>query len=937
MTSALPRPRANRLLFLFIAAFSLLFAALASGQEIDEFDPIAAGGELDDLSALLDTEPVDLGVLTTTRARAGQIAADASACAARWTDERTRLEERFAPLEDVTGDVAPSVFDQRTQVLQLLEAARELETACAGVEAEATGLIDRVTEIQNRLSQQFLSYRADTIVSAVREFPQRVRTWPEQIRDANQLRLVGELEPLDLFWFLIGGGVIAAALGVFLRQRFNSWYAAAGGADAAPQMRYLFPKPLAGYSPSLLTGIAFIVVLYAAIESPSLDLAVIRIALGIFLFGLGCVVIDWATGPLSPSADIKGLIPDHVKPLRFRLRVLLLTLVASFVLLGTDWLTIRLIGPEVTGRAAMIFLVACALVYLNLYLGRIPGLQHRFRVLRVIVTLALLVGIVAVLIGYQNFAGYLIHGITRSALAAFLLWILIWLVSKAFEYLSSEDTPAAANLRRTLGTTRRGSRSGLGFMQLIADLVLWLSFFVYLIYVWDESRTTLDRLIELVVRGGTVGELELVPAKIIGGILVFAVLLILIGRSKRWIDRRWLQHIVIERGAREALITLFGYLAFVIALLIGLTQAGVDLRGLAIVSGALALGIGFGLQEIANNFVSGLILLFERPIRAGDFVTVGDIEGFVRKISIRATEIETLDNQNVLVPNSELVSGRVTNWVLRDTHGRLRIVVGVAYGSDVEAVREILEQVAREHPEVITDGRAPEPRALFMGFGDSSLDFELRCRINRIDRRFSVTSDLNFAIDAAFREAGITIPFPQRDLHIVSYPEQREVEEPTAPAAEETARTRALAHAESVTRHHRQEVVIAAGIDDVWKALTDAKAMSKWIGGEVQFSPYIGGAFDIALPDGRRHHGRIDIFIPPRRMRLVEGPREGEEPLSTGPITSVFALHEEDGKTQLAVTVAGFPATEDWEEDYKRSQTLWQNALIELAELLTRK
>jgi len=119
-------------------------------------------------------------------------------------------------------------------------------------------------------------------------------------------------------WLLIGGGLVAAGLGVFLRQRFNRWYAESGGPDAAPQLRYLFPKPLAEYSPSLLSGLAFIIVLYSTIESPSLDLAVIRIALGIFLFGVACVIIDWATGPLSPSASIKGLVPDHVRPLRRR-------------------------------------------------------------------------------------------------------------------------------------------------------------------------------------------------------------------------------------------------------------------------------------------------------------------------------------------------------------------------------------------------------------------------------------------------------------------------------------------------------------------------------------------------------------------------------------------------------------------------------------------
>ena len=222
-----------------------------------------------------------------------------------------------------------------------------------------------------------------------------------------------------------------------------------------------------------------------------------------------------------------------------------------------------------------------------------------------------------------------------------------------------------------------------------------------------------------------------------------------------------------------------------------------------------------------------------------------------------------------------------------------------------------------------------------MGFGDSSLDFELRCRINRIDRRFTVTSDINFERDAAFREAGITIPFPQRDLHIVTYPDQEPEPAPAAPA-EETARTRTLAQPESVTRRHRQEIEIAAELKDVWKALTDAETMSRWIRGEVTFAPYIGGGYEFTLADGR-HRGRIDVFMPPRRLRLVEAPRGREEPLPTGPITTELALSDADGKTKLTVTVAGIPATEDWEEDYNRSQTFWQEALVELAELLARK
>ena len=923
-------PRNTFLCIFLIAAF---FSLSVQAQDEEAFDPIGAGAELDQLAGQLEGEDVDPPFLAAARDQVVAIDAAADDCQLEATEEFARLEARFEPLKEVDAEVAPSVMDQRNEIRELLDVALARQTQCGTVKDFASVLLERITNKQTQLSQRYLSSRAQSIISLMRDLPSRVQTWPDRLRQSVDLQLKEKVTTVHLFWLLIAAGSVAAALGLFLRHRFNRWFAAGGGRDAEPRMKYLFPKPLAQYSPLLLEGMALVAVLMFALQDASFDLAVVRIALAILLYGAACVAIDWATGPLSPSAHVKGLIPDHVKPLRFRLRFLALALVASFVVLGTNWLTIRVVDPDVSGRVLMIFLVAISLLFMLSYLGRIPGMVGRFRLIRYLATLGLMVGIGTLFLGYQNLAGYLIHGVTRTTLALFMLWILLWLVLMAFEYLLRQDTPSASRLRANLGVTERASRTGLGFMQLIADLVLWLSFIVYLVYVWDESGTTLDRFFELVVMGGKVGNIKLVPLDIIGGILVFAMFMVAIGWIKGWIDRRWLQHIVLERGARDALVTLFGYVGFIIAVIIGLSLAGVDLVGLTVVSGALALGIGFGMQEIANNFVSGLILLFERPIRAGDFVSVGEVEGFVRSIRIRATEIETLDNQNVLVPNSELISGRVTNWVLRDTFGRLRILVGVAYGSDVEKVREILETVAHDHPEVITDGRAPEPRALFMGFGDSSLDFELRIRINRIERRFQVTSDLNFAIDQAFRDAKVTIPFPQRDLHLISYPETQE--EPV-PVKAKPKKAKVAAQAESVTRSHRAEIELSATVEDVWTAVTDIEYLKNWLALDGEFTPQIGRPFSLSLRDGSEMTGRIDIFMPPRRMRLVLASREGEEPLSSGPITVDYQLLERDDKVQLIISIVGIPASEDWEEYYRLSDDRWQNALVELKHALHR-
>ena len=908
-----------------LALFFLLAWAASAAQEPFGFNELAASEELQSIQSTLDEEDVDSAFLTNASSRIVGIETSAASCVTAAGAERARLEQRYAPLIDVADDVPQEFIDQRNEIRAALDEAIAAESRCTGIVDQASKLQGRISARQTELSQEFLSNRSPNVVTLVREFPIRAATWPAKLRESLSLDLVEDLKPVHVMWLIIVAGIVAALAGVLLRLLFGSWYRRSGGDDASPKFRYLLPKPVAEFAPLWLVGIAFIAVLQFSLELPTIELLVMRVAWAVFMFGIACVVIDWATGPLSPSAQVKGLIPDHVRPLRLRLRVLFLTICASFVVLGSEWLSVRVTANYVSGRASMIFLVAVAFLYLFAYLPKIPGIKGRFRLMRLLAVMATGLCIVAVLSGYQNFAAFLIHGVTRTGVALFILWILIWLVYVCFDSLLNQETPAAERMRASLGVTKTGKGTGMGFMRLVADIVLWLSFIVYMIYVWDESGSTLGKLYANVLIGWQIGGMQVVPIKFIGGILIFASVIIVIGWLKRWIDRRWLRHIVIERGARDAIMTLFGYVGFVVAVLVALAMAEVDLTGLALVSGALALGIGFGMQEIANNFVSGLILLFERPIRAGDFVTVGEVEGFVRSIRIRATEIETLDNQNVLVPNSELVSGRVINWVLRDTYGRLQIKVGVAYGSNIETVRDILESISREHPEVITDGRAPAPRALFMGFGDSSLDFEVRVRIQRIERRFSVVSDLNFAIDAAFRDAGIKIPFPQRDLHIVSYPG---IDDPVADKPETQDRRAAVV--EYGTRSHSEKIEVAADVADVWKAITDADAMQNWAIESGEFSPYVGGRFDVIFRGGYPMAGRTDIYLPHRRLRTVISLGAEEKPLPSGPITIEFTLRQSDKLTAVNVNVTGIPDSEDWEEYYRLSVDRWSTALAEL-------
>lgn len=220
-----------------------------------------------------------------------------------------------------------------------------------------------------------------------------------------------------------------------------------------------------------------------------------------------------------------------------------------------------------------------------------------------------------------------------------------------------------------------------------------------------------------------------------------------------------------DDGARYATMAILGYVIIGTGIVIGFSQLGIDWSKLQWIVAALGVGLGFGLQEIVANFVSGLIILFERPIRVGDFVTIGNLSGTVRDIKIRATTVTDFDNRDVLLPNKSIITENVTNWTLNNAVTRIVVKIGVAYGTDIEKVRELLMQVATSQQEVLEQ---PAPQVFFLAHGESSLDFEIRVFVSRPENRLPLTHSINMAVNKTLSEHEISIPFPQRDLHIIS-------------------------------------------------------------------------------------------------------------------------------------------------------------------------
>ncbi|MXZ50088.1 MAG: mechanosensitive ion channel family protein [Rhodobacteraceae bacterium] len=304
-------------------------------------------------------------------------------------------------------------------------------------------------------------------------------------------------------------------------------------------------------------------------------------------------------------------------------------------------------------------------------------------------------------------------------------------------------------------------RSWSGPFIIVIGLINTMLFAILLLYSWGYSYEEIALFWNSAIQGVEVGG-QLISLEVVWVFLLVIVVGYLLTRISRVILNQYvLPYTKMDLGLQSSTLKIVSYIGLGITLVVAVSLAGIDLTNLAIVIGALSVGIGFGLQEVVSNFISGLILLFERPVKEGDWIEVGSTSGTVRKISVRSTTIETFDRAEVVVPNKDLMAQAVKNWTLGTRIGRIIIPVGVAYGSDVGQVQEILLQIAKEHPAVADD---PAPSVAFMRFGADALEFDIRAILTDVNFMISARSEINFNIAKRFEEEGIEIPFSQRDI-----------------------------------------------------------------------------------------------------------------------------------------------------------------------------
>ncbi|WP_373288672.1 mechanosensitive ion channel domain-containing protein [Brucella endophytica] len=385
------------------------------------------------------------------------------------------------------------------------------------------------------------------------------------------------------------------------------------------------------------------------------------------------------------------------------------------------------------------------------------------KALRVFLVCLGLFPIIAALLGYIGLARFVSQQIVVNG--AFLVTMYLgFLTARA---ITAEHAFGGTAIGRSMQQRFGIDETSLDQLGLVAGILINIAvllvgiplILLQLGFQWSELTTWFMRLLT----GFQIGNFSVSFTGIFTGLLLFVVGYLFTRWFQNWLDGSVMARGRVDSGVRNSIRTVVGYVGLALAALVAISAAGVNLSNLALIAGGLSLGIGFGLQNIVQNFVSGLILLAERPIKVGDWVEVGGVGGIVKKISVRATEVETFQRQSVIVPNSSLINGNVANWTYRNKLGRVDIPVGAAYGSDPRKVHDVLLAIGRSHPQVLKN---PEPFVAFTGFGASSLDFVLRVFLADISNGANVQNDLRFEIMEVFAAEGIEIPFPQTDIHL---------------------------------------------------------------------------------------------------------------------------------------------------------------------------
>ncbi len=618
-----------------------------------------------------------------------------------------------------------------------------------------------------------LLYPDSTAISNIATLPAVLQT---VIQDFNKDLFTKQIGMTALSPWHTVGLILLLIFGLLSGNKLKQRLTPEIGVQTETQLPSQFVQTLCAVAKKYVTP-SIVMVLFAlffTISSPSLkDPSYFAwTSYGILGYIAFLFLADFFFQPPKPAQGFGQLSEPLAKMVTRRLKLLgLLCLVAYCTAIV---FTPQELPESISAFAKTIFitLLTINLISIIWIVRRLPAIQYYHKVLRFFISTALSLGLASLLVaewlGYHLLVTYFLRGIMLTMLLIFLARVVLKVANALINNFLSEERNWQQKLHQFLGLKAGDRPIEIVGLRVLIYLVVWCGIILLLLRIWGLAETNFALLLNALLQGFDIGDLRIVPSRIVLGTLFFIFLALSTRTLSNYTAKRTNLHLA--QGNRESLAAIVGYLGFAIALLLGLLVAGVYFSGLAIIAGALSVGIGFGLQNIVNNFVSGIILLIERPIKPGDRIIVGNTEGYVRRISIRSTHITTLERADVIMPNSDLISKPVTNYMLYDTHYKVSVLVNIAYGSNIELARELMLTIVKQNPQVINDRKGFEPTVNFKRFNNDILELELVCLIKDVELKGGVESDLNFAIEKAFRENDIKVAFPQREVTIKNWP-----------------------------------------------------------------------------------------------------------------------------------------------------------------------
>ncbi|MEM1315335.1 MAG: DUF3772 domain-containing protein, partial [Pseudomonadota bacterium] len=688
---------------------------------------------------------------------------------------RNELDTLQGPQTTAAGDAAPpAAVPPPPEVRDEIEALTSRILTFDAALRLAERAYQRADALIGEIDDLARARRADQL-SARGPSPFGIESWTEMVEDFADLaqRISRELVynlsvqragPRNA---LIGvfGVAFAIGLGIYVRGKLLRFIAAALG-DAPNRLQRLSASALSAVAgvatPLLGLGVAAAALQTTGALGPAGRLVALPVAAGLVLAAVGRTVTGVYFSPGAPAMRISALDDAKAAKALASATLVIFTLAVHVALLGGGAAARLREGGLVLASALLLTVAAVGVWRLARFIRpdaealepeaetHDEALAHgddeqsvgMGRTAARLGALGLrLTALAAVVLAWAGYAAaselFLYSPVLTLGLAALGL-VLFQFMSDGVEiYIEDSSARGAA-----------ADRDGLRLIPLFLIFVLACAALPVLALIWGAQPADIAEAWRVVVSGVQVGDIRISFVDVVTFIVVFGVGYTATRLFQSLVRATVLPKTRLDVGARSAVVSGMGYIGFTLALLLAVGATGLDLSNLAIVAGALSVGIGFGLQTIVNNFVSGIILLIERPVKVGDWIDVGGTHGTVRRISVRATQIETFDRSTLILPNSELISGRVVNYTHGNSVGRVIIKVGVAYGSDVRQVESVLKEAAAAESRAL---RYPPAQVLFMGFGADSLDFEVRLILRDIGNVLAVTSDMHFEIERRFR------------------------------------------------------------------------------------------------------------------------------------------------------------------------------------------